>query len=83
MLHSSDRPDMVNHNAVLRVCEQGKQWQRQHCSDMLDMPSHNAVLRVCEQGKHWQKALRLLQEMPHRSLRPLVVSHCAAVSACY
>merc|ERR1712098_872511 len=33
-------------------------------------------------GKHWEEALRLLQEVPHRSLMLDVVSYSAAISAC-
>ena len=39
-------------------------------------------ITACEKGKHWENALRLLQEMIHRTLTPSVVSHNAAISAC-
>ncbi len=44
--------------------------------------SHSAAISACEKGKRWGEALRLLQEMLHRSLAPGVVSHSAAISAC-
>ena len=44
--------------------------------------SHSAAISACEKGKHWKDALRLLQEMLHRSHTPNVESHSAAISAC-
>ena len=39
-------------------------------------------MTTCEKGEQWEEALRLLQEMPHMSLMPDVVSYSAAMSAC-
>ena len=48
----------------------------------LDGVSCSAAINACEKGKCWQEALRLPQEMLHRSLAPGAMSHSAAISAC-
>ena len=49
---------------------------------MPDVVSCNAAMSACEKGEQWEEALRLLEELPHRSLMPSVVSCSAAMSAC-
>ena len=48
----------------------------------LDVVSHSTAISACEKGKHWQGALRLLVEMPQRSILPDVVSQSTATSSC-
>ena len=68
MLHRSLTPDVVSHNAVISMCEKGKNWEEAfrllqemlHRSLTPDVVSHSAAISACEKGKHWKETLRWL-----------------------